>query len=119
MSKDQAILDTLTTAAYPYGFESNLPVDQVPVGLNEGIIRLISEKKEEPEWLLNWRLSAYRHWLTMKEPDWAHIQYTPIKYQDIIYNSFEDLAKHLNIKYSTLTNRIYRNAGKYGYEIII
>lgn len=85
MSKDQAILDTLTTAAYPYGFESNLPVDQVPVGLNEGIIRLISEKKEEPEWLLNWRLAAYRHWLTMEEPDWAHIQYTPIKYQDIIY----------------------------------
>jgi Fe-S cluster assembly protein SufB len=60
-------------------------VDQVPVGLNEGIIRLISEKKEEPEWLLNWRLAAYRHWLTMKEPDWAHIQYTPIKYQDLIY----------------------------------
>ena len=58
-----------------------------PRGLNEDIIRLISAKKNEPEWLLEWRLKAYRHWLTMKEPTWPNVHYPAIDYQDIIYYS--------------------------------
>ncbi len=59
----------------------------IPRGLNEDVIRLISAKKQEPEWLLEWRLKAYRHWLTMKEPTWANVHYPTIDYQDIIYYS--------------------------------
>src|SRR5262245_29888910 len=72
---------------YPYGFVSAVPEDSVPAGLNEDIIRLISTKKKEPEWLLEWRLRAYRHWLTMKEPTWANVHYDPIDYQAIRYYS--------------------------------
>ena len=59
---------------YKYGFVTDIDVDLAPKGLNEDIVRLISDKKGEPEWLLEWRLKAYRHWLTMEEPDWQ-IQY--------------------------------------------
>ncbi len=72
---------------YKYGFSADIEQDTVPVGLNEDIIRLISSKKSEPEWLLEWRLKAYRHWLTMKEPTWANIHYGPIDYQVITYYS--------------------------------
>ncbi len=58
-----------------------------PKGLNEDIIRFISARKKEPEWMLEWRLKAYRHWLTMKTPEWANIKFPPINYQDIIYYS--------------------------------
>ena len=58
-----------------------------PAGLSEDVVRLISAKKNEPEWLLEWRLKAYRHWLTMKEPEWANVHYPKIDYQDIIYYS--------------------------------
>ena len=71
-----------------------------PKGLNEDIIRFISAKKEEPQWLLDWRLKAYRHWLTMQEPDWAHVHYPPIDYQQISYfaapKSDEDRPKSLD-----------------------
>ena len=59
----------------------------MPKGLSEDVVRLISAKKEEPEWLLEWRLTAYRHWLTMTEPSWAMVSYPKIDYQDIIYYS--------------------------------
>src|SRR5262249_53214171 len=62
-------------------------VDEAPRGLNEDIIRLISAKKNEPDFMLEWRLKAYRHWLTMEEPTWAHVHYPKINYQDIIYYS--------------------------------
>ena len=77
----------LTKKEYKYGFVSDIEADQAPRGLNEDIIRLISKKKNEPEFMLEWRLKAYRHWLTMKEPSWANIHYPPIDYQDIIYYS--------------------------------
>jgi len=72
---------------YKYGFVTDIETDQAPKGLNEGIIRFISAKKEEPSWLLDWRLKAYEHWLTMKEPDWAKVGYPPIDYQDSYYYS--------------------------------
>src|SRR5439155_19957316 len=70
---------------YKYGFETTIASDVVRAGLNEDIIRLISQKKGEPAFLLEWRLKAYRHWLTMGEPKWANITYGPIDYQAIHY----------------------------------
>src|SRR5690348_7628040 len=72
---------------YKYGFVSDLEADEAPKGLNENTIRFISSKKNEPEWMLEWRLKAYRHWLNMKEPNWANVKFDPIDYQDIIYYS--------------------------------
>lgn len=72
---------------YKYGFVTDIEADEAPKGLNENTIRFISAKKEEPEWMLEWRLKAYRHWLNMKEPNWANIDYKAIDYQDIIYYS--------------------------------
>jgi Fe-S cluster assembly protein SufB len=72
---------------YKYGFVTEIEADEAPKGLNEDVIRFISARKKEPLWMLEWRLKAYRHWLTMKSPDWANIKYPPIDYQDIIYYS--------------------------------
>jgi Fe-S cluster assembly protein SufB len=72
---------------YKYGFVTDLETDAAPRGLNEDVIRLISAKKSEPDWLLEWRLRAYRRWLTMEEPRWQNVHYEPIDYQDIIYYS--------------------------------
>jgi len=72
---------------YKYGFVTNIEADEAPRGLNEDVIRFISARKKEPQWMLDWRLKAYRHWLTMKSPDWANIKYPPIDYQNIIYYS--------------------------------
>ena len=70
---------------YQYGFVTDLATDVVPRGLNEDVIRMISAKKNEPQWMLDWRLKAYRGWLTMEEPRWQNVRYEPIDYQDIIY----------------------------------
>src|SRR3989338_377936 len=70
---------------YKYGFITNIESDVAPRGLNEDIIRFISAKKKEPPFLLEWRLKAYRHWQTMKEPQWPNLHYDKINYQDIIY----------------------------------
>ena len=70
---------------YRHGFVADIEEETVPKGLSEDIVRLISQKKREPSWLLEWRLRAYRHWLTMKEPTWSNVHYGPIDYQDIIY----------------------------------
>ena len=70
---------------YKYGFVTDIEMETAPKGLNEDIIRFISEKKEEPDWMLEWRLKAYRHWLTMKEPNWAKVGYKKIDYQDLYY----------------------------------
>ncbi len=85
MSNETSTLETLTSQEYKYGFVTEIEEETVPKGLNEDIIRLISSKKKEPDFLLEWRLKAYRHWLTMKEPKWANVHYPPIDYQDIIY----------------------------------
>ena len=72
---------------YKYGFVTNIEADEAPKGLSEDVIRFISARKKEPQWMLDWRLKAYRHWLTMKSPEWANIKYPPIDYQNIIYYS--------------------------------
>lgn len=72
---------------YNAGFSTDIEADTLPPGLNEEVIRLISKKKQEPEFMLEWRLQAYRHWLTLKEPTWAHVKFSPIDYQKIIYYS--------------------------------
>jgi len=72
---------------YKYGFTTDIESVKAPKGLNEDIIRFISEKKNEPEWMLEWRLDAYQRWLTMKEPTWAKVEYPPIDFQDIYYYS--------------------------------
>ena len=79
------ILEEQIGGEYKYGFVTDIEADNAPKGLNEDIIRFISKKKNEPEWMLEFRLKAYRHWLTMKEPKWAHIIYPVINYQDIIF----------------------------------
>jgi Fe-S cluster assembly protein SufB len=85
---------------YEFGFVTDIEMDTVPPGLSEDVIRLISGKKNEPEWLLEWRLRAYRHWLTLEEPTWANVTYTPIDYQSISYYSApkrdEDRPKSLD-----------------------
>ncbi len=72
---------------YKYGFETNIESDKAPKGLDEDTVRFISAKKDEPEWMLAWRLDAFRRWLTMREPDWARVHYGPIDYQDLYYYS--------------------------------
>ena len=79
------ILNEFTNRDYEYGFVTDIHTDLLPKGLNENIIRLISAKKDEPEWLLDFRLKAYRYWLTLEMPHWAHLQIPEIDYQDIIY----------------------------------
>jgi Fe-S cluster assembly protein SufB len=86
MENDQdKIINDVTSGEYKYGFFTDIDTDKIPKGLNEDIIRLISEKKKEPEWLLEFRLKSYRHWQTMKMPTWANLTIPPINYQDIIY----------------------------------
>lgn len=85
MSKE--IIDELAQSQYKYGFHSDIDADTFPKGLNEDIIRAISARKEEPEWMTEYRLRAYRHWLTMKEPTWAHLKYKTPEFNEIIYYS--------------------------------
>lgn len=80
-------LQELASQEYKYGFYTEIEADDLPPGLNEDVIRLISSKKKEPRFLLEWRLRAYRHWLKMEEPHWSFVNYPPIDYQDIIYYS--------------------------------
>ncbi|OFY66509.1 MAG: Fe-S cluster assembly protein SufB, partial [Bacteroidetes bacterium RBG_13_43_22] len=88
MAKNQDnIINDVTSGDYKYGFYSDIEMEQIPKGLNEDIIHTISKKKNEPEWLLEFRLKAFRHWQTMKMPEWANLKIPPIDYQDIIYYS--------------------------------
>lgn len=87
MSKDNQLLEEFTSKEYEHGWTINIETDSAPKGLNEDIIRFISAKKNEPQWLLDWRLSAYRQWTKMKEPTWANVHHPPINYQDCIYYS--------------------------------
>jgi Fe-S cluster assembly protein SufB len=88
-------LDKRLNEEYKYGFTTDIESDQAPPGLNEGIIRLISEKKNEPQWMLDWRLSAYAKWQKMAEPTWAYLKYPPVDYQSIIYYSAPKQKKEL------------------------
>ena len=85
MKKSNNIFKKIVDKAYEYGFVSNVNTEIIEKGLNEDVIRLISAKKKEPEWLLEFRLQAYRYWLTLEMPDWAHLNVPPIDYQAISY----------------------------------
>lgn len=94
-NKNDNILEKVTSEDYKYGFYSDIEMDTAPKGLNEDIVRFISAKKNEPEWLLEFRLKAFRYWLKMVEPDWALINHPPINYQDIIYYAAPKKKKEL------------------------
>ena len=81
------VLENLVNQPYKHGFVTDIESDTAPKGLSEDTIRFISAKKSEPEWLLEFRLKAYRHWLTMAEPKWPNVKYPKIDFQDIIYYS--------------------------------
>jgi Fe-S cluster assembly protein SufB len=87
MSTATDTIEGLVKTEYKYGFFTDVEADAAPPGLNEEIVRLISRKKQEPDWLLEWRLKAYRHWLTMKEPKWPQVHYPMVDFQSIIYYS--------------------------------
>ncbi|NWF51036.1 MAG: Fe-S cluster assembly protein SufB [Ignavibacteriaceae bacterium] len=91
-------IEELANKEYKYGFVTEIETDSLPKGLNEDIIRQLSSKKNEPEWMTDWRLKAYRHWLTMKEPHWPNVTYPPVDYQDISYYS----APKKKAKYNSL-----------------
>ena len=87
MSENAKQLESLLGRGYQHGFVTEIDSDTVPPGLDEDVVRLISRKKQEPAFLTEWRLKALRHWLTMKEPHWAHVKVAPIDYQAISYYS--------------------------------
>ncbi len=85
MSEKNKLIEQMANQEYKYGFTTDVQMETIPKGLNEDIIRLISEKKKEPQFLLEWRLKAYRNWLKMDEPHWPKVKYNPIDYQDLRY----------------------------------
>ena len=100
MSSSTNTIETFANQEYKWGFVSDIESESIPRGLSEAVVRLISAKKNEPEWLLEWRLKAYRHWLSMKEPQWANVHFPAIDYQDMIYyaapKSKKDAPKSLD-----------------------
>ena len=90
-----ATIEALANREYKYGFVTDIEAETIPRGLNEDIVRTISAKKNEPQWMLDWRLKAYRHWLTMTEPAWPNVHYPKLDYQDIIYYSAPKPKKKL------------------------
>ena len=93
MSAATTTIEDFTRQEYKYGFISEIEADAIPAGLSEDVIRLISAKKHEPEFMLEWRLRAYRNWIKMQEPKWANVHYPPIDYQSIVYYSAPKTAK--------------------------
>lgn len=96
MSTPNSTIEEFAEKEYQYGFVTDIETEAIPKGLSEDVIRLISTKKGEPEWLLEWRLKAFRHWITMTEPNWHNVHYTPINYQDIVYYSAPKPKKQIN-----------------------
>ncbi len=95
-TQDKELIKEVTQSEYKYGFVSDIEADEIPVGLNEETVRLISKKKGEPEWLLEFRLNAFEKWKNMEQPNWGHLDIPPIDYQSIIYYSAPKQKKKLN-----------------------
>src|SRR5467141_2295771 len=112
MVSKSVLQEQMAKQEYKYGFVADFDEDTIPKGLSEDVVRLISHKKKEPDWMTEWRLRAYRHWLTMKEPTWSNVRYPPINYQDIIYyaapkpkkevKSLEDVDPEIRSLYAKL-----------------
>jgi Fe-S cluster assembly protein SufB len=110
--ENEELLDQITSSEYKYGFVTDIESESAPKGLNENTIRFISAKKNEPDWMLEYRLKAYRHWLTMETPKWANVAFPPIDYQDIIYysapkqkitpNSLDEIDPELRLTFEKL-----------------
>ena len=96
MPANQKQIEEITNKEYEYGFVSDIDVEEFPKGLNEDIVRMISKRKNEPDWLLEFRLKAFRHWQTLKEPEWGHLSFKRPNYQDIIYLAIPKKKKELN-----------------------
>ena len=109
-------LNELTQSEYKYGFFTDVEMDSAPKGLNEDIIRFISKKKNEPEFMLEFRLKAYNKWLTMKMPDWAHLKIPPIDFQDIIYYAAPKQVKKLG-SLDEVDPELLKTFEKAGYSI--
>ncbi|MCB0277259.1 MAG: Fe-S cluster assembly protein SufB, partial [Calditrichaeota bacterium] len=95
MSSEQEIIQSRIKQEYKWGFTTDIDMETAPKGLNEDVVRFISAKKEEPEWLLEWRLEAFRHWQTMTEPTWPKVDYPPIDYQNAYYYAAPKQKKKL------------------------
>jgi Fe-S cluster assembly protein SufB len=93
---EEKLLNEVTESEYKYGFTTDIESDKIPAGLSEDVIRMISAKKEEPQWLLDWRLDAYRVWETMTEPEWANVTYKKPEFQEIAYYSAPKQKPKLN-----------------------
>ena len=96
MSTEQETIEQITKSEYKYGFTTDIETELAPKGLNEDIVRFISKKKDEPEFLLEWRLKAYRYWLEQKEPKWPNVKYPPIDFQDAYYYAAPKPQKQLD-----------------------
>ena len=96
MSSATDTIEEFVNKEYKYGFVSDIGTETIPPGLNEDVVRLISKKKNEPQFMLDWRLKASRHWLTLKEPNWQKAEYPPIDYQNVIYYSAPKPKMQLN-----------------------
>ena len=96
MTSSNALLEEYAQREYQHGFVTDIESETIPPGLNEDVVRLISKKKNEPEWLLDWRLKAFRNWLTLEEPNWQNVKYPPIDYQASVYYSAPKQKPSLN-----------------------
>lgn len=114
MGNERESIDALTSSEYKHGFVTAIEADIIPPGLNEDTIRLISSKKNEPEFLLEWRLKAYRHWLTMEAPQWAHLKIAPIDFQEISYYSAPKSQKNAPKSLAEVDPELLRTYEKLG-----
>ena len=121
MTTSNDTITELTNRKYAAGFVTDIDQELVPPGLSEDVVRLISSKKDEPEWLLAYRLKAFRHWQTLEEPTWAHVQYPPIDFQKISYyaapkerpklDSLDDVDPELLRTYATRGSPLHERFG--------
>ncbi len=117
MGTPASTIETFANQEYKWGFVTEIDADTVPPGLNEDVISLISKKKNEPEFMLAWRLKAYRHWLTMQEPTWANIHYPPIDYQQISYYAAPKTNINQPKSLDEVDPELLRDLRKAGYPI--
>jgi len=118
MNTETNILDDVVGGEYKYGFVSNIEQEIAPKGLSEDIVRMISAKKEEPEWMLEWRLKAYRNWLAMKEPTWANVSFPKVDFNDISYYAAPKSKKAAPKSLDEIDPELRRTFDKLGISLI-
>ncbi|MBS1538709.1 MAG: Fe-S cluster assembly protein SufB [Bacteroidetes bacterium] len=118
METNMDILDEVVSRDYQYGFVSDIEQEITPKGLNEDVVRLISGKKNEPEWMLEWRLKAYRHWLTMREPKWPNVHYPQIDFNDISYYASPKVKTDAPLSLDEIDPELRKTFDKLGISLI-